>query len=255
MVAAVGAPNDAHSVIWGLVANTVTETVDNGRDGEESFPRIGRGGVGVVHLRVAAGVTVLMAASVSSQSTVASPLADDAPGDDKTISGTQSPDDALAEDLGLVADARGWTVEEGDAYHRAERAIGRIAERVAKARPAKFVGSALSSDPHGAPTLYVKGAVDQLITDLVAGAEIEIIVADGQPFSFFELEDRAFRVHEAIRAQGFESVATGFDITRAGVITTTITPPRGLEVSSEAILSRLPADLRSSVELTIREEP
>lgn len=207
------------------------------------------------HIRVAVGVVILMAASVSSQSTVASPPADDAPRDDKAISGTQSPDDALAEDLALVADGRGWTVEQGDAYHRAASAIGRIAERVAEVRPEKFVGSALSSDPHGAPTLYVKGAVDQLIADLVAGADIEIVVADGQPFSFFELEERAFRVHDALMAQGFESVATGFDITRAGVITSTITPHRGREVSSEAILSRLPADLRSSVELTIREEP
>ncbi|GIW20716.1 MAG: hypothetical protein KatS3mg065_1012 [Chloroflexota bacterium] len=72
----------------------------------------------------------------------------------------QTPDEALATDLALIAQAAGWTAAEAAAYARAEAAIDRIAVRLATDRPDVFVGSALASDPGGAPRLFVKGPAD-----------------------------------------------------------------------------------------------
>jgi hypothetical protein len=167
----------------------------------------------------------------------------------------QSFEEALAQDLGLIADARGWTLQEARAYYRAEQAIGRIAEKVAAERPKAFVGSALSTDPDGPPTLFIKGPADQLIKDLVDAAGIGIMVADDQPFSFAELEERKIRVHRALQAQGFRYVVTGVNITGAGMLKASVTREPGLPTAVDAIVSALPADLRSSVELAVRDAP
>lgn len=167
----------------------------------------------------------------------------------------QSSEEALAQDLTLIADARGWTLEEAQAYYRAEQAIGRIAERVAAEWPEAFVGSALSPEPDGAPTLFVKGPADKLIYDLVDAAGIEIAIADNQPFSFAELEDRKDVVHRALQAQGFRSAVTSVNITGAGIVKASVTRESGLATTADAILAGLPAELKGSVELTISDLP
>lgn len=133
--------------------------------------------------------------------------------------------------------------------------IGAIAEQVAKERPNVFVGSAVSEQPGGAPTLYVKGPADKFIRDLVDASDIEVILADNQPFSFDELEARKLRVHHALEARGFRNVVTRVNITGAGQIPATVTIEPGLPSRAEEILLALPADLRSSVELTISDTP
>lgn len=167
----------------------------------------------------------------------------------------QSPEEALAQDLGLVAKAKGWTVEEAAADHHAAERIGQIAERVAKERPSAYVGAALSEQPRGAPTLYIKGPADQFIQDLVRASDIEVVIADNQPFSFDELETRKLRVHHALEALGFRYVATSVNITGGGVIPAGVTLETGLPSRVEDVLAALPADVRSSVELTINDAP
>lgn len=167
----------------------------------------------------------------------------------------QSYEEALAQDLELIADARGWTSEEAQLYFRAEQAIGRVAVEVAAKRPDMFVGSALSRDPSGPPTLFIKGPADSFIAELVSAAGVEIVVADNQPFSFDELEARKIRVHRALQALGFTQVVTRVNITGAGVIPAAVRLEPGLAATAEAILSAIPADLRSSVELTFHDAP
>jgi hypothetical protein len=94
----------------------------------------------------------------------------------------QSREEAVAQDLSLIADSRGWTIEEAQMYFRSEQAIGRVAVEVSARRPDIFVGSALSRDPTGAPTLYIKGPSDPFIDDLLEAEDVEIVVADKQPF-------------------------------------------------------------------------
>lgn len=167
----------------------------------------------------------------------------------------QTLEEALAEDLALVAKARGWTIDEATADYKAAESVGRVAERIAAERPDLFVGSVLSSEPGAAPVLYIKGSADQFIRSLVADADVEITIVDKQPFSFDELEERKLQVHHALEAQGFRTVSTGVNITGGGVIRAGVTRQLGLSADVDDILARLPSGVRASVMLTVNERP
>ena len=167
----------------------------------------------------------------------------------------QPADQALAHDLALVAQSKGWTLEQAAADHRAAEEVGRIAERMALERPGAFVGSALAQEAGAPPTLYVKGPADNFIRDLVATSAINIVVADNQPYSFAELEARSLRVHNALVARGFRDVTTGVDITGGGVIPAGVTAAPGLPRDRGGILALLPTGLANSVQLTVHEQP
>lgn len=169
------------------------------------------------------------------------------------MEGVQSDEESLAQDLALVAQSRGWTVEEAAADHRAAEIVGDIAAEVYAVRPNIFVGSVLSSEPGGSPALYIKGPADDLVLELVDKAEIDIRVVDNQPFSFNELEDRKIRVHRALEEQGFRYVATGFSVTGGGQIKASVTTQEQLPSDEATILSNLPESLRDSVALTVRD--
>jgi hypothetical protein len=161
----------------------------------------------------------------------------------------------LVQDLALIAEARDWSPDEAAAYDRAEAAIELVAVRVAAERPDVFVGSALSPEPDGAPTLYIKGPADAQILGIVDEATITVTIADEQPFSFDELEARKLRVHAALLDHGYSQVVTRADITGRGMIEVSLTLEPGLPDSESGVLSLIPADLRSSVEFVLRESP
>ena len=167
----------------------------------------------------------------------------------------QSPDEALAHDLALVAEAKGWTLAEAAADHLAADRIGEVAEAVARERPDIYVGAALAEEPGGAPRLYVKGPADAYVLDLVAASDIEIVVADNQPFSFDELEARKLRVHRALEAAGFRYIATSVNVTGRGVVPAGVTVEPGLPRTVADIVPLLPAGLRGSVQLTVHDQP
>jgi hypothetical protein len=166
-----------------------------------------------------------------------------------------SPEEALAKDLALVARDHGWTEAQANSYVRISDAIGLVAQTLAEQRPEQFVGSALAKDPSHPPTLYVKGPADDFVTDLVEASGIVIIVADDQPYSFDELEVRKQRVAQALTELGVEWGSVGFDITRGGMITATVIRQDGLPPTVEEMLRFVPADLRTSVELVLRDRP
>lgn len=161
------------------------------------------------------------------------------------------PKDDPQPDLEAVAKARGWTLQEAAAQEHAADVVGSIAVRIAAERPEIFVGSALSSTPGGAPTLYVKGPADAFVRALLETSDIDIVLADGQPYSFDELEARKHRVHRALVDAGFRNVATGVNIAGGGVIPATVAREVGLPTGSRDILAVVPNDLRSSVALTV----
>ena len=163
----------------------------------------------------------------------------------------QSSEDALAQDLGLIADATGWTMDEAEANHKAADAVGRIAVQIAAERPEIFVGSVVSRDPYEAPSLYIKGPADQFVRSLVANSKIEVRIVDRQPYSFDELEERKLRVHRALEELGFQQVSAGFDIRAGGEIEATVGKQVRLPEEPADILSLLPASLRDSVSLTV----
>jgi hypothetical protein len=166
---------------------------------------------------------------------------------------TISDREALIQDLTLVAQSNGWTFAEAAAQHQASEIIGAIAEHVYAERRDQFVGSALSDLPGGPPRLYLKGKADAYITRLVESSEIPVIIADDQPFSFDELQERKLLVHETLVGLGFQIVATGTDITDGGIIHAAVTTEPGLQSDPPAIVGQLPFSVRSDVVLRVRE--
>jgi streptogrisin C len=164
---------------------------------------------------------------------------------------SRSRDQQQGRDIGLVAKAKGWTIEEAQAQFKAAEAVGAIAEQIAKQRPDAFVGSALSEKPGRPPTLYVKGSADTLIRQLVASSDIPIVVADNEPFSFEQLEARKRRVHAALEAMGFQDVVTRVNITGHGRIPAEVAARAGAPNQVAPILASLPVDLQSSVDVSI----
>jgi hypothetical protein len=167
----------------------------------------------------------------------------------------QSPDDALSQDLGLAAQAHGWTIEEATADHEASEIVGRIAGQIAAEWPDIFVGSALSAEPGGVATLYIKGPADEFVRNLVANAEIEIKLVDNQPYSSDELEQRQLQVTQAIQARGYSNFGVGFDITDRGHITAELTRQPGLPDDPAAVLASLQESVRPDVTITFSDIP
>jgi hypothetical protein len=167
----------------------------------------------------------------------------------------QSAQEALAEDVALVAEANDWTVAEANTHYEVSVAAGLLAEQMADERSTVYVGAALSTEPGGAPTVYVKGRADAKVRSLIEESGIEVILADRQPFSFAELEDRKLRVHHALEALGFPSVATSVNITGGGEIPASVSVGPNTPRAIADIVRALPPDLRSSVRLTVSERP
>jgi hypothetical protein len=101
----------------------------------------------------------------------------------------------------------------------------------------------------GPGTLYVKGPRDRCIDQLVSSASVPIVIAYDQPFSFAELEGRKQRIHQALLAVT-NQVATGFDITRRGMMEVTVGRSDRLP-DANAVMELIPADLRDSVEVRV----
>lgn len=167
----------------------------------------------------------------------------------------QSPEEALAQDLALIAASRGWTVEEAKADHEAAEVVGDIAEEVAAKRPDIFVGSMLSPDPGGAPAIYVKGPADEFVRGLIAGANIAVKIVDNQPYSFGELDERKLEVYRALQAQGFTNLGASFDITARGRVDAAVTAKPGVTEDVNQILAKLPESLRNTVSLNVMDQP
>lgn len=163
-------------------------------------------------------------------------------------------EEALSCDLAAAAAQSGTTIEEEYARYRAAEIVGEIATRIALERPEIFVGSALSEEADGPPTLYIKGPADPFVLGLVDAAEIEIIVADHQPYSFEELEQRSARVSTALLYLGFTNFSVGVDI-RTGRLTAAVTIEDGLPTDPADVVALLPTDLKGSLELAMSETP
>ncbi|HEX2880662.1 MAG TPA: hypothetical protein VHO25_14115, partial [Polyangiaceae bacterium] len=139
--------------------------------------------------------------------------------------------------------------------HAAAAGVGRIADQVAKATPEILVGSALSPDPGGVPTIYVKGPASDLVKKLVREADLEINLIDQQPFSYNELAARNDAAYGALVASGYRNVALGADIRHRGQLSITVQVGPGLLPSANEILGVLPAEVRENASVEVRTAP
>lgn len=166
----------------------------------------------------------------------------------------QSPEDALAQDLALVAKAKGWTIKEAQADREAADAVGRVAVKLAEKRPDIFVGSVISEEPGAPPTLLVKGPADESVSDLVAQEDIEIRVLDQQPFSFSELKERQQQATEALLDHGYGEFSIPVGIQGGGELKITVREQPDLPSQPAEIVQLLPETLRESASVTVTDE-
>lgn len=185
---------------------------------------------------------------------LASPAAgtaqDDTP---EPVDGYQSPEEALRDDLALIAASNGWTFEEAEAQHRVAEGIGAIASRIAPERLDVFVGTALSEIPGGTPTLYLKGEADPFVLDVVKESGLEVIVADDQPYSFLELQDRNERLNRELIGLGYGDLSSGFDIAD-GTITAELAAVPGLPTDPAQIMEGLSEEFQRGVHVAVFDD-
>ncbi len=164
----------------------------------------------------------------------------------------------LREDIELGARQRRWTLRQGEVNYCSTEAVGHVAELVAAQDEDILVGSALSEDPVGVPSLYIKGVAPAWVHELIDAEAVPIELVDGQPFSFEELDERQTRVAEALVALGYGGVMTSSNVTGAGIIPTSVTKTPGLPsdpVEIKALLSASVADLVPFIVLTVSLSP
>ena len=167
---------------------------------------------------------------------------------------TLTAEEALSCDLAAMAEGSGTTIEEEYDRYRISLILDSVTTQLSEERPDVFLGAALPNEPGGAPTIYVKGPADTFIRDLVAGAGIEIAIADNQPYSAVELDERQSLVSQALLDMGFSNFSGGADI-RTGRMDFAVTIEPGLPDTPEEIIDQLPADLRSGVTITVSATP
>jgi hypothetical protein len=158
-------------------------------------------------------------------------------------------------DLRAGAKADGWTVEEAKLQQKASRAVGRVSTAVYRQQRDIWIGSTLSRDPGGAPSLYIKGPAPRFVRDLVVEADYLIAIVDEQPYSFDELEERSMRVHQALVEAGYQNVSTGTNISGGGVIPSWLLQVGDLPADKAEILEFVPEDLRADVDLHVTIAP
>ena len=163
-------------------------------------------------------------------------------------------DDALDGDLAAIAEAQGWTQEQARAYERAEAALDEVVTRLESERPGRYVSARLADDPLDPPTLSITGRRDPWLDGVIAATGVEIVVIDGEPFSFEELDERQTRVHTTFVEAGFTQLVTASDFDSAGGITVTIgESPDPAAVA--AVLAALPPELAASVTVITTDGP
>ena len=164
--------------------------------------------------------------------------------------GYQSPEESLKDDLSITAKSHGWTFDEAEAQYRVAETLGQIAAKIAPERLDVFVGTALSDKPGGTPTLYIKGEADEFVHEVIKESGLDVKVADGQPYSYLELQERNVRLNDALTEFGFRDLSSGFDITTKGTITVAVAARRDLPTNPEEILNKLPEEFQKGVQLT-----
>jgi len=161
----------------------------------------------------------------------------------------QSPEEAAAQDLALIAESQGWTIEQAEAHNRAAEALDVITSRLTAERPGILVGSALSPDPGGPPTIYIKGPADDFVRELVASAGIEIEIVENEPYALNEIDERQQQVVRALQEWGFAGFSVYTD-QESGQIMVAVVRQTGLPDDPDEILAGLPAELRENVTMT-----
>ncbi|MFN8520555.1 MAG: hypothetical protein U0667_14455 [Chloroflexota bacterium] len=158
-------------------------------------------------------------------------------------------------DLQSIAKESRWTLKQAETRHCSTDAVKRVAAVIAEELPDILVGSVVSDDPMGTPSIWVKGVAPARVHELVDAETVPIEIVEGQPFSFAELDARARLVADALEAQGYGAVTTVTDIIGSGRIPVSVFATPGLPDDPASITATLPVELRPYIVLTVGTTP
>lgn len=159
---------------------------------------------------------------------------------------------AEAADVELAARQTGRSAAEVAHDRLVADRLGAVQAQLAVERPNLFAGARLT--PGGGATLYVKGAADELVRQVVREAGVGIVVVEGRPFSWLEMEERSRRLHRSIAARGYRNIATSFD-EATGTLEAAVTRAPGLPATARELRAGLPAELRAGTRLAVEDAP
>ncbi len=163
-----------------------------------------------------------------------------------------TPSAGLIEDAGAFAEQQGWTLDQALEQNEINERLDWVQGEIAANRPGQFIGAKLSSEPTGAPTIYLKGPVDDFIQALITAAGTTITIVDEQPFSQEELRERQKRVGASLVSMGFEEWGTSYDFSGRGTIDAMVVTQAGSPTSKKEISDRVLAETGISVNVIQR---
>lgn len=163
--------------------------------------------------------------------------------------------EGLRRDIRATARQSRWTVHQAETRYCSSEAVRRVSAAIGAELPDILLGSVVSDDPMGEPSIWIKGVAPERVHQLVDAEAVPIGIVEGQPYSFTELEARSQRVAAALTGQGYGGVMVRTEVTGAGIIPTSVIATPGLPEDPATILATLPADLRPFVVLTVNATP
>lgn len=107
-------------------------------------------------------------------------------------------------DLEIAAKSLGLSTEATRHLFRSVDVMDELASTVAARWPDIFIVSAVSREPFGSPSLYVKGSPSRELLDLLAAAPMSIELVANQPYSGIELDQRQDKIWETLSAMGLD---------------------------------------------------
>lgn len=155
-------------------------------------------------------------------------------------------------DLNLTAEGRGWSLADAKAQHMATKRLRETGDDLRAQIGDNYIAAALSDEPGGAPTIYVKGPLDETIRDSLP---VGITIRDNLAHSLEEMKFHQRQVYALLVNQGYEQIVTSLDLGEQ-LITATVMRPATLQyMSEESLALSLPESLDNHVVIHIKDTP
>ena len=156
-------------------------------------------------------------------------------------------------DLNLVAESRGWTLEDAKAQRMATVLLKDSARELRELIGDEYIGAVLSDIPGENPTIYITGDTEAVQDIVPEGVQI----IGNRDYSLKELKRSQKQLHGILTNFEYEEIATSIDIAtgKINVNVLRLEDPRlTILILPGSVTDRLPESLKSLVSVTIETE-
>jgi len=123
----------------------------------------------------------------------------------------QSDDEALEQDLLLIAESRGITVEEARQRHALAAQVDLVADEVMRKSPESFLATRLPDDPSDTAHLLIKGSASADVVDAVRRSGTPITIESGHIFNRTDLDETQAAVHKVLLEHGLKDIVSRYN--------------------------------------------